>query len=130
MSFIKLTAGGKERSLKFNQFASQEMSLNYTRHPKLATDNPELFFLYNIIYSGIVGGYKVTGEEIDFTFFDVINWVDDLYEQRQDKEIQNVIAVFKESRLWEDIVDATTKKKEVVKGKQAPKKLKRIGVIT
>src|SRR5688572_7613892 len=107
---------GTKQGLKFNQFAAQEFSLNYTRHEKLATDSPELFFLYNIFHSGLSGNCKAKGEEIDFTFFDVINWVDDLYDSRNEKTIQAVVNVFKSSRLWEDMVETT---KEAGKKKDA-----------
>lgn len=108
MSYIKIDIGGKERGFKFNQLAMQEFSLNYGRHNKLFESAPELFFVYNIFHAGLSGNCIVKNEEPDFTFYDVINWVDELYETRKDEDRANVVKAFSSTRLWEETMKAVT----------------------
>ena len=124
MSYANDFIGGKDRGLKFNQFAAQEFSLNYTRHEKMAADNPDLFFLYNIFYSGLAGNCKAKGEEIEFTIYDIVDWIDELYDNRKDEVIHKVVGVFKASRVWEDMVQAV-KQKAGDKKKESAKPIKK-----
>ena len=115
--------GGLDRSFKFNQMAMQEFSLNYGRHEKLATENPELFILYNAFHAGLTGSYKAKCIEVDFTFSDVIDMVDGLYEDRRDEEVKSVITALSSARIWQDTVEKMAENSEEKKS-QPMKKLK------
>ncbi len=80
---MQIEIGGKVRGVKFNQFAFQEYSLNYVRYDKIAERYPELFFVYTVIYAGLAGFCIQKTDDVDFTFTDIVEWVDELYEQKK-----------------------------------------------
>ncbi len=85
MSYIKVDIGGKERGLKFNTLA---IRLFVT---KMDIANFNLTANYAMIYAGLYANCYVKGEEVDFTFEEVVDWVEAL-DQKTIDEISVVMA--------------------------------------
>lgn len=67
---VKINIGGKERGYYFGMLAMQKMS------ELLAKD--ESHSIYAPIYAGLYNYAFGNGSELDFTYFDVIQWVDEV----------------------------------------------------
>lgn len=72
MSYCKINIGGKERGLKFNNLAMIIMG------EKTSKQYPNETAAYAMVFGGLVGNSYAKEEELDFTFEDVIGWVDNL----------------------------------------------------
>lgn len=72
MSYIQIEIGGKIRGLKFNQMAVVILAQKADHQNFAATGN------YAMIYGGLCANLYVKGEEKDFTFEEVCDWVDAL----------------------------------------------------
>lgn len=74
MSYIQLNIGGQPRGLKFNKLALLEMQskTDWARIDKTSA--------YALIWGGMVGNAYVKQTEIDFTFEQVCDWVDEMAE--------------------------------------------------
>jgi len=101
MSYIKLTIGGKERGLKFNQLAIMEMKGKMTL-------NIEATVGYALIWGGLVACCYVKQEEIDFTFEEVCDWVDVMSEG----EIEKALAVLNETEIYKKTLAFTESQKQ------------------
>ena len=112
MSYCKINIGGKERGLKFNQMAL----MIYVS--KVDNDNLVATAGYALIYAGLRANAYVKGEEIDFTFEQVCDWVDEL----DAAAVQLVTDTFKETQAYKNGVE---KKEEETKKKLPPKNTKR-----
>ena len=95
MSYIKITIGGKERGLKFNQLAIELMS-------QYNDSNTTTGFVYALFYAGLRGNSYVKREEPDYTFENVCDWVDVL--ENKEKVINDVSAVLTETEVWKTLV--------------------------
>lgn len=85
MSYVEIKDfGGKDRGLKFNQVSLEIFSKS------LKVDTPAASAIYATFYAGLMGFCYVKQEEPDFTFEQVTDWVDDLYEKDRKKEIEKV----------------------------------------
>ena len=109
MSYIKVNLGGKERGLKFNQLAIEVIGL----HNNSGTNTG---FIYAMFYGGLKGNSFVKGEEPDYTFEDVCDWVDGL--ENKEGVIALVTNAMSETQIWkslvkkgQEIVDEEEKKK-------------------
>lgn len=74
MSYIQVEIGGKLRGLKFNQYAHILIQEKIDPDHATASINAALF------YGGLKGNCFVKGEEPDFTFEDVNDWIEELPE--------------------------------------------------
>lgn len=75
MSYIQVDIGGKLRGLKFNQYAHIIIQEKVDPSFPTASINSALF------YGGLKGNCFVKGEEPDFTFENVCDWIEELDEQ-------------------------------------------------
>lgn len=90
--FIKVTLGGKERPLKFNMRAMEafaEVKSQGTR---------EISASVTLVYSGLIGWYYANQIEVDFTFSDVIDWVEELIFSNQQNIVGEISKCFQESK--------------------------------
>jgi hypothetical protein len=97
VSYIQLEIGGKLRGLKFNQLSLEvyTKNLNYGNAINAST-------IYATFYAGLVANCYVKQEEPDFTFEDVTNWVDELYEQGRKKDIEKVCNCWAETHTYRE----------------------------
>ena len=78
MSYIQVTLGDKPRGLKFNILALKLFNdtVDYNRFNETAN--------YAMVYAGLYANCFVKREEPDFTFEDVVEWVDQLSQKEVD----------------------------------------------
>jgi hypothetical protein len=97
MSYLRVTLGGVERGLKFNQAAVEQFSKYYDYSTTTSA-------VYATFYAGLVGNAIVKREEQDFTFEQVCEWVDELYgTEGGELLIKEADAVFTQSsnyKVW------------------------------
>lgn len=87
--------GGKVRGLKFNQLSLEVFSkkIDYVNAAVNST-------IYATFYAGLLGNCYVKGEEAYFTFEQVTDWVDELYENNKKAEIERVCKVWAETNVY------------------------------
>lgn len=90
MSYIQVEIGGKLRGLKFNQGAIMWMQ------DKVDPTNFEATTGYAIVWGGLRANCYVKGEEPDFTFEQVCDWVDALPLETN----KLITECFQESEAW------------------------------
>jgi len=110
MSYCKINIGGKERGLKFNQMAVMMYAGKVDNENLIATAG------YALIYAGLKANAYVKGEEVDFTFENVCDWVDEL----DAEALQLVTETFKETQSYKN---GAAFKAEEAKRPEAKKKL-------
>ena len=93
MNYIQIEIGGKLRGLKFNQLSLEV----YTKHVGTGMSSA----IYATFYAGLVGNCYVKQEEPDFTFEDVTDWVDHLYEKDK-TEIEKVCAMWADTYVYRE----------------------------
>lgn len=87
--------GGADRGLKFNMLA-----LNYYfEHINLEAPNS---IVYACCYAGVAANCDVKGEERNFTYEDVCDWVDKLYEQGRQVEVDNACKMWSEVHCYKE----------------------------
>lgn len=112
MSYCKVILGGKDRGIKFNNLALLIMS------EKTDKDFPDQTAAYAMVYGGLRGNSYAKQEEPDYTFEDVIDWVD-----KMTTEDANVIAAaFQQSEAYKK-TEAYLQSVETSKKKTKPKKV-------
>lgn len=74
MSYIQIEIGGRVRGLKFNQYA------HIIVQEKIDPDHSNASINSALIYGGLKGNCYVKGEEPDFTFEQVCDWIEELPE--------------------------------------------------
>ena len=72
MSYIQIELGGKLQGLKFNQLSIEIFTANINYE---AIDTSSI---YAIFFAGITGNYYAKRKEVDFTFENVCDWVDEV----------------------------------------------------
>lgn len=115
MSYIQIEIGGKQRGLKFNQMALEEF------HKHLNLNAIRTSTVYATFYGGLAANCYAKNEEPDFTFENVVDWVDQLYDDGKDEVIAAVDACFASTqtykkylkKLEEDIEDLKKKTVEL-----------------
>lgn len=93
-NYVQIEIGGKLRGLKFNQLSLQVYTENVSHEQANSSA------IYATFYAGLVGNCYVKKEEVDFSFENVTDWVDDLYEQGRKKEIENVCNIWAETHVY------------------------------
>ncbi len=112
MGYIEVTLGGKPMGLKFNMAANDELVRRVHKHNgKLS----EAQMAYIVIFSGLLGNYVAKDIDMDFTFEQVTEWVDDLYVKNEQDILVKVLEVYTTTqqykKLFEKPVESTGKKK-------------------
>lgn len=102
MSYIQIkNFGGKDRGLKFNQLSIEIFS----KHLNL--DAVETSSVYAMFFAGLMGNSYAKREEVDYTFEQVNDWVDELY--NTDKEIiGQVNDCFSETQQFKNFIKSIT----------------------
>jgi hypothetical protein len=95
MSYITINLGGKSRGLKFNQMAIE--LIGQYNDAQTTTG-----FLYAMIYGGLKGNAYVKREELELTFEEVCDLIDEM----PNKEVmaQNISKVLADTQIWKDLV--------------------------
>lgn len=94
MSYIQINIGGKDRGLKFNQMAVEVYAKN------LNLEAIESSSIYATFFAGLVGGCYAKQEEPDFTFSDVVDWVDGLLQDGKTDVLKSVNDCFAETQAF------------------------------
>ena len=119
MSYIQVQLGGKDQGLKFNQL-SIELFTENVNYEAIDTSS-----IYAIFFAGLTGNYYAKRKEVDFTFENVCDWVDELYESEPAK-ITEVCEVFASTNAYKQWIEqfkekiralTTPEEKPVVKKK-------------
>jgi hypothetical protein len=107
MSYTKVLLGGKERGLKFNNLAILIMN------EKTNKEFQGLTVGYAMVYGGLIGNCYVKGEEADFTFEDVVTWVDamSLEDSQKISDAFMESEIFKKSEAFKETAEKQAKKK-------------------
>jgi hypothetical protein len=90
MSYIQIEIGGKLRGLKFNQMAVEVFTMHLTDVGFDAST------VYAMMYAGLKANCYQKQEEPDFTFADVVDWVDATVDSGDTSSIEKVKDVFQE----------------------------------
>lgn len=102
MSYIQVEIGGKLRGLKFNQLALEEFS---KKLPNTGVDIPSTMLVYAEVWGGLTGCSYVKSEEIDYTFEDVCDWVDELFATDQSEVIQKIDDTLSSTQVYKRLLE-------------------------
>lgn len=110
MNYLQIEIGGKLRGLKFNQGAVDIYltKLNYTEVGAST--------IYAAFYAGLMGNVIAKGEQSDFTYEEVTEWVDDIYENGKEEIIKQVDSVFTETNAYKKRLEELTAKVKELQG--------------
>ena len=117
MSYIQIEIGGKLRGLKFNQLSLEE----YTKNVGTGTATA----IYATFYAGLVGNCYVKQEEPDFTFEDVTNWVDEIYEKGRKADIEKVCKLWTDTYVYREWLKEFKEKLRAILDGEGKKKVKK-----
>jgi hypothetical protein len=95
MSYITINLGGKPRGLKFNQLAIE--LIGQYNDSKTTTG-----FLYAMIYGGLKGNAYVKREELELTFEEVCDMIDEL--PNKETIVGEVTKTLSETQIWKELV--------------------------
>ena len=101
MNYIKVNLGGQERGLKFNNYAIERLS------EKMA-GNSAIAFTYAMFWGGLQGNSYAKEQDVDYSFEDVIDWVDAIPKDDKAAIIESVTKVLTESQNYKDLIAAGT----------------------
>jgi hypothetical protein len=101
MNYIKVNLGGQERGLKFNNYGIEKLS------EKMA-GNSAIAFTYAMFWGGLIGNSFAKEQDVDYTFSDVIDWVDAIPKDDKAAVIESVTKVLTESQNYKDLIAAGT----------------------
>lgn len=105
--YIQINIGGKPRGIKFTMWAMEKMD-------KLQRSLPEPSLLDTtaaMVYSGLANNCRHAKREPDFTFDDVLLWVDELLDSEEGRAtIQKVNDALAESNTYKYLIEEAKKK--------------------
>lgn len=93
--------GSNTRGLKFNQLAIELFS-------QLRGEGTTTMY-YAAIYGGMRGNTYAKREEPDYTFGDVIDWIDAMPKEVKIPLIESVFNCLNETQLWKDLIEEGSK---------------------
>ncbi len=117
--YIQLELGGKKRGVKFGNYALIEYSkLNNTGVVEFNEQNP-IKLCADLVYCGLKNNCFIKKETEDFTYEDVVMWVDDMPIQ----QITEITQVFEESvKATQGVTEIQEAMGSNSKGGNSPKK--------
>lgn len=117
--YIQLELGGKKRGVKFGNYALIEYSkLNNTGVVEFNEQNP-IKLCADLVYCGLKNNCFIKKELEDFTYEDVVSWVDDM----PISQITDITKVFEESvATSQGVVEIQEGLSSNSKGGKSPKK--------
>lgn len=101
MNYIKINLGGKDRGLKFNNYGIEKLS-------EKMSGNSAIAFTYAMIWGGLIGNSFAKEEDVDYSFSDVIDWIDAIPKDEKVTIIESVTKVLTESQNYKDLIAAGT----------------------
>ena len=111
---MDIKIGGKIRGVKFNQLSLEELIKNNL------SGMEGVGATYAIVHAGLVGSSFVRREEIDYTFENVADWIDEISMSEEGiKIISEVISAFVESTAYKNLIP-----KEALRPQDNKKKMK------
>lgn len=119
---LQLQIGGKVRGLKFTMLSLEkfEEKIPFTKKPETAK------IIYATFWAGLLGYTSAKDEEEDYTYEDVQEWVDKLYLEGKESEIQKVCEAWAEADMFKNrikqVEDWATKVRSLSVEEPAPKK--------
>jgi hypothetical protein len=122
--YTQLNLLGRNRGLKFGALAAEQIMVKLA---KLSQDTGGIYtssMIAEIIYWGLVNNCYVKREDPDFTFEQVVDWVDENWLNTEMAEsITGVVKCFEESKsakaLTEKVTEVVEKKKAEMNGPQS-----------
>ena len=111
MNYKQMEIGGKPRGMKFNQMTVVTMT------QYLDFDNSAATYPYALVYAALYANCYVKREEVDFTFEQVCEWVDEM-PMEQVLEIRDM---FENTQAFKNLIPAQEKTEEMTKKKQKSK---------
>ena len=103
MSYILLeNFGGKDRWLKFNMAANDAFWSKIVFNINEKNGVAHASSIYASFYAGLVGNAVVRGEQVDFTYEEVADWVDKLYLEKRVDDIKKVVNCFEETEMYRE----------------------------
>lgn len=99
MNYVQVEIGGRLRGLKFNNYGIEQMLL------KQNGSASDVEGTYAMFWGGLKGNSYAKEEEVDYTFGDVVDWVDELgIKENGAEEIAKVLKAMTESQLYKKYV--------------------------
>lgn len=96
INFIEIELGGQLRRFKFDMFAveffEKEIAGRILANPSIA-ENPKLAERVSInctIYAGLSSDYTLKSKQIDFTYEDIVDWVDKADEEGKYENVKKI----------------------------------------
>lgn len=95
---LTLQIGGKERGIKFTMLSLEkfEEKIPLTKKP----ENAKL--IYATFWAGLIGYTSAKDEEEDYTYEDVQEWVDTLYLNGRQEDIEIVCSAWAEADMFKN----------------------------
>lgn len=88
----EITIGGEKRPMVFNlnsyALASEGMKLSIDEYEKALTDHRQTRAFIHLLHGALVTGAERAGKEVDFTHFDVGDWLVEI----EQGELNNAVA--------------------------------------
>lgn len=95
--YYDIQLGGRERRLRFN-FDTLDAFVEKV----FAEKNAAIKSIYIICWGALISASKAKSEEIDYTFEDVIDWVDNLYNEGKGDELLKVDEIWLNTKVYKD----------------------------
>lgn len=115
MNFIEIELGGKLRGLKFNNYAIEQFQRKMFKNESALTEGSNAATVYGIFFAGLTANCFTNDVEVDFTYKEVEDWVD----EATDDDVKKVCDLFAETNVYKKWLD---KVKEAVKSETDKKK--------
>lgn len=94
---MKKELGGKQRGFLFNNYAMSIIS-------EKSKGSNAMAFLYAVVFGGLMGYDYAKETEVDYTFSDVIEWVDDA--MNGGETFEDVVACMQDSKQFKKLTSA------------------------
>jgi|GEM_PF-2186593 len=124
---VEIQIGGKYRTIRFNNWQKEALGKLYGADPLEAGQkmverwgDSLLSLAADLVYTGLIGDYRVKLKDLDFTREQVMEWVGDA----DDKELATVINTWSETEAVRTLIKATNGTETEGKKKSPGRKLK------
>lgn len=126
---VQIKFNGKDCIFTFNEFAHRKImsTIFYDIEKGFATTESEInaSTITATFYGGLLGTYYQERKAIDFTFSDVVNWL----ENTSKEDVEKVCNVYAETQRYKDFVEQLgINKKEIAVEKKSTRKKKSINI--
>lgn len=97
MSYIQIELGGQMRGLKFNNFGLDIMLQNVVKDSNAST-------VYGMIYGGLRGNSYAKQVEPEYTFEQVIDWIDAISKDKQNEMLMPIVDCLNSTQAYIDLL--------------------------